>query len=225
MRLNHEGARLDNLEWWSKARLMPLVLTIGATFTGNAEMPPWWLLNPGASARDVLLPSTATSVKGLMFFIRHTGATAATDLTVKDSTGATTFGVVGIGQTGLFYFDGSAWDCIAVWSDSTTWNMESGTATAVAGAATLNANAGMVTSEALTTAQNALYTLTLTNSFVAASDIVFTTLQNGTNTQGTPVIVRVTPGSGSLVIVVKNMHDAAQALNGTIKIGFAILKA
>lgn len=101
---------------------------------------------------------------------------------------------------------------------------EPGTVTAAAGAATLNTAAGKVTSEALTTAQNALYTLTLTNSRIAAADIVLATLANGTNTQGTPVIVRVTPAAGSVVIVVKNMHDAAQALNGTIVISFLTLK-
>lgn len=103
--------------------------------------------------------------------------------------------------------------------------MRNGTATAAAGAATLNAESGVVTSEALTTAQNATYTLTITNSKILATDMVLCSLANGTNTQGTPVIVRVTPANGSLVILVKNMHDAAQALNGTIKITFAALKA
>lgn len=95
---------------------------------------------------------------------------------------------------------------------------------AAAGAITLNAPAGVVTSEALATAQNATYTLTVTNSFIAASDIVLCTLKNGTNTQGTPIITRVTPAAGSVVILVKNMHDAAQALNGTIVVSFIAFK-
>ena len=95
---------------------------------------------------------------------------------------------------------------------------------AAAGAITLNAPAGIVTSEAITTAQNATYTLTITNSFIAASDIVTCSLANGTNTQGTPMIVRVTPAAGSLVILVKNMHDSAQALNGTIVVSFIATK-
>lgn len=102
--------------------------------------------------------------------------------------------------------------------------LQPGTATAAAGAATLNKMSGKVTSEALTTAQNASYTLTLTNSQIEAADIVLVSLANGTNTQGTPVPVRVTPAAGSVVIVVKNMHDAAQALNGTIVVSFVVIK-
>lgn len=98
-------------------------------------------------------------------------------------------------------------------------------ATAAAGAATLSALHGKITTEALTTAQNASYTLTLTNPMIAAADLVHVTLANGTNTQGTPMPVRVTPAAGSVVIVVKNMHEAAQALNGTLVIGFSVVKA
>lgn len=97
------------------------------------------------------------------------------------------------------------------------------TATATAGAATLNKDAGVVTSEALTTAAGATYTLTLTNSSVAAADQVFASVQYGTATAGMPCITRVTPGSGSVVIIVQNIH-ASSALDGTIKIAFAVLK-
>lgn len=105
---------------------------------------------------------------------------------------------------------------------STIHTLGSGTATATAGAATLNNRFGIITTEALTTAQNAIYTLTITNSAVSASDLAFASVANGTNTQGTPMIVRVTPAAGSLVITVKNAHDAAQALNGTLKIAYAV---
>lgn len=101
----------------------------------------------------------------------------------------------------------------------------SSTATAAAGAATLDTPMGKITSESLTTAQNATYTLTLTCAAIAAADHVFCSLANGTNTQGTPMIVRVTPAAGSVVILVKNMHDAAQALNGTIVISYVVMKA
>lgn len=94
------------------------------------------------------------------------------------------------------------------------------TATASSGAATLNAMAGVVTSEALTTAQNAIYTLTITNSQIAATDMVFASVANGTNTQGTPMIGRVQPGAGSLVVQVINKHATSEALNGTIRVSF-----
>ena len=102
---------------------------------------------------------------------------------------------------------------------------EVGTATASAGAATLNDLAGLVTTEALTTAQNAIYTLTLTNSKVAAGDLVFVTVADGTNTQGTPMLGEVTPGASSVTIKVINKHASAEALNGTLKIGFFVVKA
>lgn len=97
------------------------------------------------------------------------------------------------------------------------------TATASAGAATLSKTAGLVTSEALTTAAAAAYTLTLTNTQVTTSSLVPVTVENGTNTQGIPVVGTVTPGSGSVVIKIYNLH-ASQALNGTLKIRFAIAK-
>lgn len=97
------------------------------------------------------------------------------------------------------------------------------TATATAGAATLAKSAGVITSESLTTAAGAIYTLTLTNSTIAAADQVFASVALGTATEGRPTITTVTPAAGSVVIVVQNIH-ASQALNGTIKIAFAVLK-
>lgn len=97
------------------------------------------------------------------------------------------------------------------------------TATATAGAATLSKDAGVITSEALTTAGLAAYTLTLTNTSIAAADQVFASVANGTNTQGTPVVGLITPGAGSCTIEVRNVH-ATEALNGTLKIAFMVLK-
>jgi hypothetical protein len=98
-------------------------------------------------------------------------------------------------------------------------------ATATTGAATLEAIAGKVTTESLTTAQNAAYTLTLTNPSIAAADIVLVSVANGTNTQGTPALVRVTPAAGSVVIIVRNSHASAEAFNGTLVISFFVVKA
>jgi hypothetical protein len=102
---------------------------------------------------------------------------------------------------------------------------EIGTATAAAGAVTNNKPAGVITTESLTQAQGATYTLTITDASIAAADIVLTSLANGTNTQGTPVVVRCTPAAGSIVILVKNMHDSAVALNGTLVISYTVVKA
>lgn len=106
-----------------------------------------------------------------------------------------------------------------------TFRVDTGTktATATAGAATLSKLSGKVTSESLTTAAAAEYTLTVTNTRVAAADIAFASVANGTNSAGSPAVVRVTPGAGSLVVVVRNVHASA-ALNGTIVVSFVVLK-
>lgn len=107
----------------------------------------------------------------------------------------------------------------------TTLGSEISTGAATAGAITMNAYVGKVTSEALTTAQDAVYTLTITNNKVVAADMAFASIANGTNTQGTPTLLRVTPGAGTLVITVANAHATAQALNGTLVISFEVRKA
>ena len=101
--------------------------------------------------------------------------------------------------------------------------LDNGTAAATAGAATLNQSAGVVTSEALVTAFGADYVLTLTNSQIAAADLVFASVNNGTNTTEGLAVNRVTPAAGSVAIRIRNTN-AATALNGTIKISFQVVK-
>jgi hypothetical protein len=96
-------------------------------------------------------------------------------------------------------------------------NPDTRTATAAAGAVTLNSSRGVITSEALTTAAAAVYTLTWTNAAIAATSIPLCTVGNGTNTTVGPSLAGVTPAAGSVVIVVRNTHAAA-AFNGTIKV-------
>jgi hypothetical protein len=103
-------------------------------------------------------------------------------------------------------------------------NLDSGTATATAGAATLNKMAGKITSEALTTAAGGDYILTLTNDQVAAADMVFASVANGTNTGGEIFVELVQVSAGSIVMEIHN-HSTLTALNGTIVISFLILKA
>ena len=100
-----------------------------------------------------------------------------------------------------------------------------GAAAATAGAATLAALQGKITSEALVTAQNAIYTLTITNTQIAAADIVTASVAYGTCTTGSPVITRITAAANSVVILVANLHASAVALNGTIVVSFQVLKA
>lgn len=102
---------------------------------------------------------------------------------------------------------------------------EVGTGTASSAAVTLNDLAGLITTESLTTAQNAIYALALTNNKIAAGDLVFASVQDGSNTQGTPMIGQIKPAAGSCTIEVINKHASAEALNGTLKIAFWVIKA
>lgn len=97
------------------------------------------------------------------------------------------------------------------------------TATASSGAATLNRLSGKVTSESLTTAAAAEYTLTLTNDRAEANDIVLWSVGNGTNSGGTPGCGGVTPAAGSIVFTVTNLHASA-AFNGTIVVSYELVK-
>lgn len=106
-----------------------------------------------------------------------------------------------------------------------TIGSEVSTGTSSSAAVTINDYMGKVTSEALTTAQNAFFTLTITNSKVLAADMVFASVYDGTNTQGTPMIGKVTPGAGTIEIEVINKHASAEAFNGTIVVSFLVVKA
>lgn len=102
------------------------------------------------------------------------------------------------------------------------------TVTASAGAATLNNKCGTVTSETLATASGSTYTLTLTNSTVAAADVVAWSIDNGTNTTGALSMGAATAAAGSVVFLVRNPKDGAAgtgaAWSGNIKIKYLIIK-
>jgi len=109
----------------------------------------------------------------------------------------------------------------------TNWSeigVDVGTATSTANAATINKQCGLITTEALTTAAGATYTMTVTNAAVNASSIVLCTVGKGTCTAGMPAVAFVTAAAGSVVIILQNIHSA-NALNGTIKIGFMVMNA
>lgn len=97
-----------------------------------------------------------------------------------------------------------------------------GTATSTAGAATINHQAGVVTTEALTTASGAAYSFTLTNSRITTASIVLCQLLGGTNTKHGLSFTAV-PGSGSAAISVLNNDISAAALNGTLIFGFVVI--
>jgi acyl-CoA synthetase (AMP-forming)/AMP-acid ligase II len=97
--------------------------------------------------------------------------------------------------------------------------------TAASSAVTINDYSGVITTEDLTTAQNAVATVTMTNSKIAVGDVVLVTLGNGTNTQGTPMLTTVTVTANTAVIKFANKHATSEAFNGTLRIGFVVVKA
>lgn len=97
------------------------------------------------------------------------------------------------------------------------------TAVASSGAATLHEMIGKVTTEALTTAAAAEYTLTLTNNKIAAGDLVFATV-DALLSAGTPAIGGCTVTAGQVIITVSNVHASA-AFDDPIQIGFMVVKA
>jgi hypothetical protein len=88
---------------------------------------------------------------------------------------------------------------------------------AVAGVATISIDSGIITSESLTTAAGATYTLTLGCDEADSNSIVHVNIYNGTNNAGDPSLGLVKPSdNGSVTITVVNRH-ASNAFNGTIK--------
>ena len=95
------------------------------------------------------------------------------------------------------------------------------TATSTAGAATLNARGGMITTEALTTPPGGSYTFTLTDSVFTPGQLVQVVVAAGTNTNAVSMAVTSeTTNAGSMVLVLTNTSTVA--LNGTLKIGFHV---
>lgn len=100
--------------------------------------------------------------------------------------------------------------------------LDRGTATSTAGAATINHQAGVVTTEALTTAAASAYAFTLTNNRITTASIVLVMLMGGTNTTR-GIELRAIPSAGSAAISVYNNNVAGTALNGTLIFGFVVI--
>jgi hypothetical protein len=125
--------------------------------------------------------------------------------TANTWTGAQTF------STGIVFGAGSTLDA------------DSGTVTLSTNAGTLSKMAGVITTEALTTAAGSAQALTITNTLCAATSIVLVTRSGGTSAAGTPIIKAV-PGAGSFVITLDNKHASA-AFDGTFVLSFLLILA
>jgi hypothetical protein len=88
------------------------------------------------------------------------------------------------------------------------------------GKASANASSLVVTTEPLTTAVNAFYSLTLTNNQISAQTNLLVTISNGTNTASVPLLWSVVPANGTAAIRVKNV--GAAAFNGTLQLNLLL---
>lgn len=88
-------------------------------------------------------------------------------------------------------------------------------------AVTLNRQSGIITTKSLTTAVNAEYSFTLTNSLIVSTSKVFCEIRTGSLSQGTPIIRAANPGTGSATIVFRNI-DPTNAINGTVIFSYVI---
>lgn len=95
------------------------------------------------------------------------------------------------------------------------------TAKATSGKATAHGQGGIITTESLSTAAGATYTLTLGNEIISENSVVLAQVCNGSNAAGDPTLTTVTVTLGQAVIVITNRHASA-ALNGTLKVTFFV---
>lgn len=104
-----------------------------------------------------------------------------------------------------------------------TVNSDSDVVTLISHAGTLSKMAGVVTSEALTTAAGASQAFVITNTTVAAGDLVFVQSSGGTNTNLHVAFKAVT--TANTITVTATNTAAVGALDGTLVFNFVVLKA
>jgi hypothetical protein len=116
-------------------------------------------------------------------------------------------------------FDSVLEDCVV---GAKGLKARSGAATTVSNAATVSQSIGKITTESLSTAAGANQAITITVPGMLATDIIFLTLNGGTDTNGS-VEMKAVAGAGSFVITLTNRHASA-AFNGTFIIAYMIVK-
>jgi|SRR6185503_16902381 len=210
-----------------------------AAFTGSLS-----ILNPSSGGKQNILTVTAISSGTIYQNTKLVGAGVQAGTHITGQLSGTPGGIgvytVDIGQTvgsesmtstaladlaaGSLTLSGSA----TVAGETTTQSLQLDTgvktATAVAGAATLNKSSGVITSEALTTVPGATYSLNISNTDAQAGDMAFASVANGTNAAGVPAVATVTVTNGHIVIVVQNIA-AAGNFNGTLAISYMLIKS
>lgn len=97
--------------------------------------------------------------------------------------------------------------------------------TASSDALTINALAGIITTETKSTAAAGTYAITLTNTRIVRGDIVVAHVLKNSNGggNGTAVVTGIVVTNNQVVITVTNIHGSA-AFNGAHTIGFKVFK-
>ena len=194
-----------------------------------------------ADGRPIEADAVTTAFKALITAAGATSINSASNLTVGGTlavTGTTTAAAINASGTVAMAGAATVGTTLAVTGATTlaaatssglvtaaSFKLDTSTKTATAssGAATLNQSSGIVTSEALTTVAGSDYTLTLTNSTIAAGDLALVSIDSN-GTTGLPLAYSAKCTSNTLTVIVRNIH-ASVAFNAAIKIGYAILKA
>lgn len=100
-----------------------------------------------------------------------------------------------------------------------------GSATAASGAATLADTIGTVRTDASSAAADAAYTLTITDTKVAAGDIAFASAHLVSGTAASVAVKDVVCGDGTITIVLMNSHNTASWSSAVFDISFIVVKA
>jgi hypothetical protein len=171
------------------------------------------------AAPRIAIPSGYTI--GRIMYVSATNTQGESPVSTNASGNLTVPGTLAV--TGAQTFTGATTHSAAVAVGTTLTLTDKGTVTLSSDAGTCSKPHCVITTEAETTAQNAIETYTVTNTIVAATSQVHCNLYNGTNTQGTPMIGTIAPGSGSFVVKVINKHATAEAFNGTLKLNCSVV--
>jgi hypothetical protein len=94
------------------------------------------------------------------------------------------------------------------------------TGTEASNAVTVDANAGVITTSSLTVTAGSTYSITWTNTSIAATSVVLLQWQGGTNTNANFTMSCV-PGASTATLVIHN-NASATSISGTIIIGFSV---
>lgn len=97
-----------------------------------------------------------------------------------------------------------------------------GTVTESSNAATLNNKCGVITTASLTAPSGSEYLVTLTNSVVAAGDVVLWSVGNGSSTTGLVTMGRATVTATTVAFSIR--QATAVNFNGTLLITYFVVK-